>query len=81
MQRFQPTLKVLLAAFVAPGPGMDHDTAGESLPRRLVPDDEMIVAQGQQGLGHRDLAVARLFRIDFLFVAKKNNLAKAFGRA
>src|SRR4030095_42094 len=51
MERIQAVLQVRLCAFVLPGPGMDDDTSGESFPRGLVSNNEMIIAQRQHRLG------------------------------
>ena len=81
MQRLQTILQVRFSAFVLTCPGMDDDAAAEGFSRRLVADDEMIVAQSQQRLGKRDLTIDRFFGLDLVLVAEQDDLAKPFGGA
>src|SRR5205807_3789650 len=81
VQRFQPVTQLAITPFVAFRPGIDHQPARQSSPRSLVPPDEMVSAQDQQRLVEHDLAIGRLFGLDFFRVTEDDNFAEAFRSA
>src|SRR4051812_44106413 len=81
VQCLEPALQAGFTPSVSFSPGVDHRAARKGSLCCLVPDDEMITAQGQHRFVDYNLAIPALFRLELFFRPENNDFAQSLCRA